>query len=125
MATALAIRPAKAQAKLTLSQFRSLSGRPVHHKKPQFTIPFAVVAGFLPAVNYARTWAPSLGWAGALSHTGQGLIGYDGIAKRWSFAQAKAAGSGAIIAGFSIHWAANKLGINRMLARMRVPIFRI
>ena len=95
-------------------------------RKKQFTIPLAIVFGFMPAAMDVKNNAASLGWAGSLAHTGAGLIGYDTVSNKYvGWRQASAAGAPAIAVGFGVHVVASKLGLNRMLANAGIPFIRI
>lgn len=98
----------------------------VHHKR-KVTIPLAIVAGFIPAINDVRTTTNSAFpvWDAAM-HTGAGLLGWDTIGKKFvGWTQMRAAGTPGIIMGFAAHWLAQKLGLNRMIARAGIPWVRI
>lgn len=104
---------------------RRRTGPRVHHKK-QFTLPLAVVLGFLPAIMDVKKNAPNMGWGGSAMHTGAGLIGWDTVGGKWAgWNQMRAAGTPGILLGFAAHWAAGKFGINRMLSRSGIPFIRI
>ena len=99
------------------------------HKK-KFTIPLAIVAGFIPmALDIKHGIDDGNGVLQSASHTLTALFGIDTYAAakdrtpRWNVAQA--AGTPAIVMGFLAHFAAQKLGINRMLANAGIPIVRI
>lgn len=97
------------------------------HTKKKFTLPLAILAGFMPAVADVQKNVNSFGgWGGSALHTGAGLIGYDtvsGTYRGWS--QAKYAGTGGIVLGFIVHLLASKFGVNRMIARAGIPFIRI
>jgi hypothetical protein len=97
------------------------------HKKKGFTIPLAIVAGFIPAVNDITKNKDSFGGYGASAkHTVAGLVGYDTVTNKYvGWTQAKAAGAPGIVLGFGIHMLASKLGINRMIASAGIPFVRI
>ena len=97
------------------------------HRKKQFTLPLAVVAGFLPMAFDAYNSRDSQGGlAKSIPHTIAGaLIGYDTIGKKFAMANWTQAGGPAIWAGFGVHYAAQKLGLNRMIARAGIPFIRI
>lgn len=98
----------------------------MHRKKQGFTIPLAIVAGFAPAVIDVIDNVPNFGLPGSIMHTGAGLIGYDTVSKKYTgWNQAKAAGICPLIMGFVVHYAASKLGVNRMIARAGIPFVRI
>jgi hypothetical protein len=102
---------------------RAARGKSHHHKK-QFTLPLAAVAGFVPlglSIYNAR--------AGGIAEMGatitKRLTGYDPDTAKWDANNMKC-GTFAIILGAAVHWlVGGKLGVNRMIARAGVPIFRI
>jgi len=99
----------------------SFSRRPRFHSKPKMTIPLSIVAGFVPVV--VGVWnRRSSGQAVSdylqSSFTG---IGSDG---KFSFTNLKG-GLMPIVAGFAVHKVAGMIGINKALARARVPFLRI
>lgn len=96
-------------------------------RKPQITIPLAIVAGFIPAVNdVQRTHVQFGGYPKAIIHTTAGLFGWDTVQNKWAgLTQMKYAGTFPIILGFLVHWVAGKVGVNRMLGQMRIPFLRI
>lgn len=113
----------------TIVRYRRSMKR-VHHKR-KFTIPLAPIAGILPlgaeiANNFTSPSYPSL--AEKARRTGQtvmnGLTGWDPIEGRWRTDQFYAKGV-PLYAGLLVHWVAGKIGINRMLARVGVPLIRI
>jgi hypothetical protein len=102
--------------------------RKMHHKK-QFTLPLAIVAGFAggpvastisQASRYGGDWGKAALWeAGS-------LVGYDTENSRYAgLSQMKKAGYLPLAIGFGVHWGAQKLGINRMIARAGIPFIRI
>ena len=88
----------------------------------KMTIPLAVVAGFVPIVK--GVWDRRTSTSEMTRYLTVSTTGYDPVAKRWT-AQYLGEGTGSILGGMAIHWAANKLGINRMLGRARIPLIRI
>lgn len=105
------------------------------HSKPKMTIPLAVVAGFLPGISDAF-------FAHRKFNDGSGdsvvdvLVGdYTGIqtaGARAKYAQGKSwstwrlgYGLYPLLGGLALHTLASKLGINRLLARARIPYVRI
>jgi len=104
-----------------------MAKRRTHHKKG-FTIPLAIVAGFTPTVAKVVSDATTgkWGYSAAIMHAGAGIVGYDTYNKKqigWAIMQE--VGVPAILLGFGAHWAASKLGINRMIARAGIPFLRI
>lgn len=108
-----------------MARFRSKSRS--RGGKRKLTIPLAIVAGFIPAISDVMNTRDQYGGLlGAIKHTGAGLIGYDtnnGNFVGWR--QAKAAGAGGILVGLAVHFGAQKLGINRMIAQAGIPVIRI
>lgn len=116
-----------------------------HHKR-KITIPLAVVAGFIPGtmdvIKNSRDngfFPLTLGYGNSGtndSNTGMAtLLGdFFGIqtagtqqaynVKAWSSWRLQY-GLYPVLAGFAVHWGANKLGINRMIGRMGIPYVRI
>jgi len=91
------------------------------YSKPKMTIPLSVVAGFVPVVVGVwnrRNSGTEVGNYLQSSFTG---VGTDG---KFSFANLKT-GLLPIVAGFGVHMIAGKLGINRAIARARIPFVRI
>lgn len=87
-------------------------------------IPLAVVAGFAPlATETIREY--NLGsWGGATRWLVYRLSGYDTLYKNWTMS-AVIGGWMPILLGFAVHGVANKLGINRAIARAGVPLVSI
>jgi len=94
------------------------------HSRGGSTIPVAVVAGFIP---YATTLfeAVSGGTPGNVMKVAPKLIGYDGFTRTWSWNWMQQAGTPAIFGGLIVHTLASRLGINRALARAKIPFFRV
>ncbi len=110
--------------------------RKVMHKQ-KMTIPLAIVAGAVPGVMDVVRNGGANGWGtdGADSGVTTLLGDFFGIqtpaaaaaytdGKSWSTWRLKY-GLYPLLAGFALHYGANKLGINRMLARNKVPLIRI
>jgi hypothetical protein len=123
---ALARYWAKHRKEKTKTRSVSMAKR-THHKK-QFTIPLAIVAGFVPAGMdiYNNLGNFNGNWLTSGAHTVAGLIGYDTVGKKYvGLSQAKAAGLYPILLGFAAHWAASRFGLNRVIARAGIPLIRI
>lgn len=91
------------------------------HSRPKMTIPLAVVAGFVPVVVGVwnrRNSGTEIGNYLQSSFTG---VGSDG---KFNLQNLKT-GLLPIGAGFIVHTLAGKLGINRAIARARIPFLRI
>lgn len=95
--------------------------RKKHYRRPGFTLPLAIVGGFMPmAVGaYNRRSTP-----GEIpKYLLASLTGYyPGVG--WNAANMKD-GALPLLAGMLAHKLAGRLGINRLLARARVPVIRI
>lgn len=94
------------------------------HRK-NFTIPVAVVAGFVPiTMGVFNSFTTSGPYAGFDTMT-RYLTGYSPVTKKWDISSMKC-GTFAILLGYAVHWlVGGKLGVNRMLARTGIPIIRI
>lgn len=104
---------------------RRMATRNFRRVKKKFTLPLAIVAGFIPAgmdiYNNRGMGVPQ-----SAAHTIAGLIGWDTVGNSYvGWNQAKAAGAPGIAIGFGVHYLASKLGINRMIARAGIPLIRI
>lgn len=94
--------------------------------RPKATLPLALVAGFTPlGVDIVKTvTTPGMG-AGQIPHTlAWHLGGYNTWDNSFSFSRL-AQGWAPILIGFGVHKLANKLGVNRMIARAGVPWIRV
>lgn len=95
-----------------------------YRRSSSFTLPLAPIGGFIGAeatqgiirmladgnIQEAIKFVPH--YAGVAS---DGVFSMDIAMKNWL----------PIGIGFAVHWVASKLGINRMLARYKVPIVRL
>jgi hypothetical protein len=64
------------------------------------------------------------GIQGMTKEVGRIMMGYDWYTGQWNFGLTRY-GLQPMLAGLGIHWAAGKLGINRMIARAGIPIMRL
>lgn len=87
-------------------------------------IPLAVVAGFVPTLAFAADGFRVGGFENAARRTAQRLTGIDSTANVFIWKELMA-GWGPILAGFLVHKAASKLGINRAIARAGIPLIGI
>lgn len=99
------------------------------HRKPGKTISLAVVAGFAPLTLKALYWwnmgaNTSDKVRNATYSLVESLTGFDPNQKKFFFAKL-AEGWLPILTGTLLHAAANRLGINRVLSRAGVPLFRV
>jgi hypothetical protein len=108
-----------------MARNRGLAKHHGHHKK-KFTIPLAIVAGFIPAVANAHRYASTYGWPQSIMRAGGGLIGYDTITGHYDgWSRMQESGTPQIAIGFFVHFLASRLGVNRMIAQAGIPIIRL
>ncbi len=94
-------------------------------RKPGFTLPIAVLAGFAPLVIGAWNERANGGPDGAAHFAVSRLMGYDYRDHSWNLGRMKM-GLLPIMGGLLIHkFVGGKLGVNRMLARAGFPIIRL
>jgi len=90
----------------------------------KMTIPLAVIGGLMGAPTIQHTFNAAL--SGNFTEVQKGIAGLAGIRHdgqfdvNWLFANAKP-----IIAGVLVHKAAGVTGINRLLAKSKIPIVRV
>lgn len=90
-------------------------------RRPKFTLPMAVVGGFVPTfvgIWNRRSSAQAMG-----DYIQQGWTGI-GSTGRFSLDNLRL-GAIPALAGFVVHMVASKLGINRALGRARIPLLRV
>ncbi len=95
-----------------------------HHRRGGSTIPLAVVAGFAPGLLWAFDSVKQGNWEGGLQRLEAAYVAYDPWGNHFS-TQYLWKGLYPAILGFVIHGAASKFGINRAIARARIPWIRI
>lgn len=105
----------------TRRRYFPTSRRNYTHKKKQMTIPLAVVAGFVP---YGMTLWKHRSDGNFGNYAAADLTGYDPVTQHWSFQYFKRGGL-LILGGFAVHMIAEKIGVNRSLARAGIPFIRI
>lgn len=95
-----------------------------NHKRPSMTIPLGVVAGFIPLVANTVGRFQREGWNGAMREISADTIGLDpasGVFNiKWMMR-----GTAPIIGGIMVHKLASILGVNRAMARAKIPFIRI
>lgn len=106
----------------TVSRRMVVVSRPRRRGK-KFTLPIAAIAGFAPLASDVYYQFKAGGAAAAIQWLKYDLVGIDGNG-HFNFAGI-ARGWGPILTGFIAHGIASKLGINRQLARMGIPVIRI
>jgi hypothetical protein len=125
-ATGSALAVQQANAILKTSQAINRAKRSRRRPKKSFTIPIAIVAGFAPGILRFKAQG------GFGSHTGGALklavshyIPYDYMTQKITFAGLKW-GMIPILVGILTHkYIGNKLGVNRALKQMGVPVIRL
>lgn len=95
-----------------------------YHSRAGFTIPLAVVAGLIPTFQVTYQGYQQGGISAAFNQLTYNLTGYNPANKYWDL-MSLVRGWTPIIAGFAVHKLAGYIGINRTLARARVPFIRI
>lgn len=119
---------------MATTQVVKYRNRPVARRRRSrrggFTLPLAVVAGFAPLamdmwnVGYQRKDQPGGRIGGMLHMAALDLAAYNTDTKSFD-SNHLGTGWGAITLGFLAHKVANLLGVNRALARAKVPFIRI
>ena len=95
------------------------------HRRAGFTLPIAVVAGFVPLVTDIVNTVKSGGWQSVGDVIVGDFIGYHPTTGQWNFADVKD-GLVPIGLGILVHkFVGGMLGVNRYLGRARIPIIRI
>jgi hypothetical protein len=95
--------------------------------KPKMTVSLATLAGFVPTGGYALAGFRRGGEAGlteGIARITVRLTGYS-ITEEKFHGSELARGWGPVLLGFGVHKLANKIGINRQIARMGIPLLRI
>jgi hypothetical protein len=101
------------------------AGKTGKHHKPKMTIPLAIVGGFVPmGVDLVSAFKVG-GIPAALGHVSLCTTGYDPADGLWKPMFAVKTLYGPLLLGTIVHKVAGGLGINRMLARMGIPLVRI
>lgn len=104
-------------------------GYSMHHRKKQFTIPLAIVAGF--ASPLGRTYSHFQGYGlmgpeGAIGEFSRIMIGVNPFDSQVAFQGWRLKyGLYPVLAGLLIHKVASMVGANRMLANAGIPLIRI
>jgi len=82
----------------------------------------AVVAGFVSPAKEIWDRRSNLTLVG--DYLSRSFTGWDPITKSWNLANMRT-GAFPVLGGFAVHMIANRLGLNRVLARNGVPFLRI
>ena len=103
---------------------RRYFARPRHHWRAKPTIPLAVVAGFAPLAVSTVYGYKIAGTHGAAENLIRGLSGYNITTHQFEMAGLMD-GALPIVFGVFAHKLANRLGVNRALAKTGIPYIRI
>lgn len=94
------------------------------HRRAQMTIPLAVVGGFVPLAVRGYNGFQANGIMGGVDGIASGVTGYSVFDKKWH-PEVMMEYMAPVAAGFLVHAIANRLGVNRLLGRYRIPLVRI
>jgi hypothetical protein len=95
-----------------------------HRKRAGLTIPVAAIGGFVPLAINAVEEIQTRGMKDGIRATVQDIVPYNVYTGKFDASRLHV-GLYPILFGMAVHMIANKVGINRMLASARVPIFRL
>jgi len=99
--------------------------RHVGHRAKHMTLPLAIIGGFVPmGVDLISAYKVG-GVEAALGHVSLCTTGYDPSDSKWKPMFAVQKLYGPLLLGAIVHKAANRLGINRMIASMGIPLIRV
>lgn len=93
-------------------------------RRAKFTLPVAVIAGFLPGVSSALTALQTYGFNGLSVQVSRDYLGYDPQSKGW-YPRLMWGGTAPLAIGLIVHKVASMLGVNRALGRAGIPFIRI
>jgi hypothetical protein len=99
--------------------------RRVGHRAKKMTIPLAIVGGFVPMGADLISAYKVGGLEATLGHVSLCTTGYDPADDLWKPMFAVKKLYGPLLLGTIVHKVAGRLGVNRMLAQMGVPLVRI
>jgi hypothetical protein len=104
---------------------RVITLRRAGRRAKHMTLPLAVVGGFVPMGTDIISAYKVGGVSAALGHVSLCTTGYDPADNKWKPMFAVQKLYGPLLLGAIVHKAANRLGINRMLSSMGVPLIRV
>jgi hypothetical protein len=100
--------------------------KPKHRgHKAGMTIPLAIVGGLTPMLSDIMLAYHVGGGEAALGHVSLCTTGYDPADGKWKPAFAMQKLYGPLFIGVMVHKVAGRLGINRMISKAGIPLFRI
>lgn len=88
------------------------------------TFPIAVAAGFMPYVGATVGAVKTAGWQNGLSTSSKFLTGFDPVTRTWSAGYLWQGLIPALLGVVAHRVIGGGLGLNRILARARVPFIR-
>ena len=116
---------AKAAAKSTKPKRANNPNNPKRRRgRRRFTVPMALAISI--GFSLRNSWSDykrldsATFWNVTMAH----YTGYNASAGKWDWGYTRW-GIRPILYGYLIHWVASAVGVNRALARARIPIFRI
>ncbi len=101
---------------------RSYSRKFRSSRRPKFTLPLAIVAGFVPAV--VGVWNRRGSGSAVADYLQMGFTGITPGSGQFSINNMRV-GLIPVVAGFFTHMIASKIGINRAISRAGIPWIRI
>jgi hypothetical protein len=104
---------------------RAIRRRRVGRRSKSMGIPLAIVGGFVPMGTDIISAYKVGGVSAALGHVSLCTTGYDPADNKWKPMFAVEKLYGPLLLGAIVHKAANRLGINRMLASAGIPLLRV
>lgn len=108
----------------TITRYRSARPKARRRSRAQFTLPLAVLGGFVPTAAFAVQTYREQGIEGGVKAAAMRLTGYNSWVGNW-YAQELLKGWLPILAGVMAHKLAGRLGINRALSRAGIPFVRV
>ncbi len=108
-----------------IARRRNPARRKAQRRRGGFTLPLAMIAGFVPLGIHVKEGFDVGGVTMAAKYATADLTGYNPVSGEWEWGYPKKYGWGPIAVGLIVHTLASKLGVNRALGRARVPFLRI
>lgn len=93
-------------------------------RKKGFTLPIAVLAGFVPGVANAFDAMQTYGVKGMGVQVSRDYLGFDPQTNKW-YPGLMWGGTFPLILGIVVHKVASVFGVNRALGRANIPFIRI
>lgn len=93
-------------------------------RRNNMTFPVAVIAGFIPGITRSLVHLQAGGFTGLANEMSRIYLGYDMPTGKWQ-PYLMWYGFAPIVLGLIVHRVASMIGVNRALARARIPLFRV